>query len=222
MVVQLLVHSHLARYYCHLGGRTSEVWALRYSITRRTLLLPSREKNMNSLGAAVQHNFRRTLLLPSSEENINSLGAAVQHNFRHTLLVPSREQNISSLGATVQHNFRRTLLLPSREENIKSLGAAVQHNFRDTLLLPSREENIKRISIAWATRYSQAKIPEGAKSFTLKSTRQGSNDGELLYPKYTRCKAKRPRVQWNPHRDRVQLHPLYPSGYGPARKLASQ
>ena len=27
---------------------------------------------------------------------------------------------------------------------------------------------------------SQAKIPEDAKSFAIKSTRQGSNDGELL------------------------------------------
>ena len=53
---------------------------------------------------------------------------------------------------------------------------------------------------------SQAKIPEGAKSFTMKSTRQGSHDGELLYPKYAGCKAKR---------QRVQLHPLHPSGYGP-------
>ena len=63
--------------------------------------MPSREKNVRSLGAAVQHNFRRTLLVPSSEENISSLGAAVQHIFRRTLLVPSREENISSLGAAV-------------------------------------------------------------------------------------------------------------------------
>ena len=87
--------------------------------------------------------------------------------------------------ATVQHNFRRTPLVPSREENISSLGTAVQHNFRRTLLVPSREENIKRISIAWAPRYSrarnQAKIPEGVKSFTMKPTRQGSNDGEQAY-----------------------------------------
>ena len=33
----------------------------------------------------------------------------------------------------------------------------------------------------------------------MKSTRQGCNDGELLYPKhsYIGCKAKRQRVQWN-------------------------
>ena len=43
--------------------------------------------------------------MPSREENISSLGAAVQHNFRRTLLVPSREENISSLGAAVQHNL---------------------------------------------------------------------------------------------------------------------
>ena len=40
-----------ARYYCHL----------------------CREKNINSLGAAIQHKFRRTLLVPSREENIKSL-----------------------------------------------------------------------------------------------------------------------------------------------------
>ena len=65
--------------------------------------------------------------------------------------------------------------------------------------MSSREANIKRISIAWASRYSQArsqaKIREGAKSFTIKSTRQSSNDGELLlYHNYTGCKAKRQRV----------------------------
>ena len=59
--------------------------------------MPSREENINSLGTAVQHNFRRTLLLPSREENINSLGTAVQHNFRRTLLVSSREENIKRM-----------------------------------------------------------------------------------------------------------------------------
>ena len=120
MVVQLLVQMHpmhppgyrpgnritsVGRYPCHLGRRTSIAWALRYSITRRTLLVPSREENIKSLGAAVQHDFRRALLLPSTrEENVNSLVAAVQHNFRRTLLVPSREDNINSLGAAVQRN----------------------------------------------------------------------------------------------------------------------
>ena len=60
---------------------------------------------------------------------------------------------------------------------------------------------------------SQAKIPEGAKPFTMNSTRQGSNDGELLYLRYTGCKGKRRRVQWDPQR--VQLHPLHLPGYGP-------
>ena len=46
----------------------------------------------------------------------------------------------------------------------------------------------------------------------MKFTRQGSNDGELLYPKYTGCKAKRQRVQWDPQM--VQLHPLHSPGYG--------
>ena len=114
------------------------------------------------------------------------LRAWVQYNFGRALLLPSRGENINSLGAAVQHNFRRTLLVvPSREKNINSLDVAVEHNFRRTLLVPSREENIKRISIAWAPWYSQArsqaKTPEGAKSFTMKSTRQGSNDGELIY-----------------------------------------
>ena len=69
------------RYYCHLGRRISIAWAMRCSITSgvHTLLVPSREENISSLGAAVQHDFRRTLLLPSREENINSLGATVQH-----------------------------------------------------------------------------------------------------------------------------------------------
>ena len=49
--------------------------------------------------------------------------------------------------------------------------------------------------------------------FTMKSTRQGSNDDELLYHKYTWCKAKRQRVQWDPQM--VQLHPLHPPCYGP-------
>ena len=31
---------------------------------------------------------------------------------------------------------------------------------------------------------SQVKIPEGAKPFAMKSTRQGNNDGEVLYLKY--------------------------------------
>ena len=37
------------------------------------------------LRAWVQNNLERALLLPSREENINSLGAAVQQNFRRTL-----------------------------------------------------------------------------------------------------------------------------------------
>ena len=53
------------------------------------------------LRAWVYHNLRRTLLLPSREENISSLGAAVQHNVRRALLLPSRKEKISSLGATV-------------------------------------------------------------------------------------------------------------------------
>ena len=44
-----------------------------YRITGRALLLPSRETNINGLGAAVQHNFRHALLVPSREENSNSL-----------------------------------------------------------------------------------------------------------------------------------------------------
>ena len=50
----------------------------------------------------------------------------------------------------------------------------------------------------------------------MKSTRQGSEDGELLYSKYAGCKAKRQRVQWDPQR--VQLHPLHPPGYGPGHR----
>ena len=34
-----------------------------------------------------------------------------------------------------------------------------------------------------------------AKSFASNSTRQGSNDGELLHPKYRGCKGKHQRVQ---------------------------
>ena len=74
--------------------------------------------------AWVQNNFGRALLLPSREANINSRGAAVQHNFRRTLLLPSRKENINSLGVAVQHNFRRALLVPSRVENIKRMSIA--------------------------------------------------------------------------------------------------
>ena len=132
--------------------------------------------------------------------------------------MPSREENISSLSAAVQHNFRRALLLPSRKDNISNQGGAVQHNFRHTLLVPFREKNIieyqlrGRRGTARPNTASRAKIPKGAKSFTMKSTRQGSNDGELLYPNYTGCKAKRQRLQWHPQI--VQLHSLHPLGYG--------
>ena len=56
-----------------------------------------------------------------------------------------------------------------------------------------------RINIKFAMKQarSHAKIPEGAKLFAMKSTRQGSNDGELLHPKYIGCKVKRHRVQWD-------------------------
>ena len=37
--------------------------------------MPPREENIDSLGTAVQHNFRRMLLLPSREEKIRCLGA---------------------------------------------------------------------------------------------------------------------------------------------------
>ena len=61
---------------------------------------------------------------------------------------------------------------------------------------------------------SQAKIPEGAKPFALKSTSQRSNDGEVLCLRYRECKAKRQRVQFSPQR--VQLHPGHRRGYRPA------
>ena len=54
------------------------------------------------LRAWVQNNSGRSLLLPYREENINSLGAAVQHKFSRTLLVPSREEKISGPGAAVR------------------------------------------------------------------------------------------------------------------------
>ena len=63
---------------------------------------------------------------------------------------------------------------------------------------------------------SQDKFPEDAKSLTMKSARQGSNDGEILYPKCIGCKAKRQRVQWDGGRagtvrelfDRTQLNEM--------------
>ena len=94
-----------ARYYCHLG-----------------------RENINSLGAAVQHNFRRMLLVPPREENISSLGAAVQHNFRRALLLPSRGGKISiawALRYSITSGARYYCHLV-REENITSLGAAIQ------------------------------------------------------------------------------------------------
>ena len=128
-----------ARYYCHLERRISKALALRCSITS---------------GARYYCHLGRRI----------SIAWALRYS--------------KTLGA------RCYCHLGSRGENINSLSAAVHHNFRRTVMVPSREENIKRISIAWAPRYSQArnqaKIPEGTKSFTMKSTRQGSNDGELL------------------------------------------
>ena len=58
------------------------------------------------------------------------------------------------------------------------------------------------------------KILEGAKPLAMKFTRQGNNDWEVLYLKYRGCKAKRQRVQWDPHT--AQSHPVHPPGYGPA------
>ena len=54
--------------------------------------MPSREKNISSLGAAVQYNFRRMLLVLSREENISSLGAVIQHNLapKYTYMMPSQ------------------------------------------------------------------------------------------------------------------------------------
>ena len=45
---------------------------------------------------------------------------------------------------------------------------------------------------------SQAKIPEGAKPFALKSTRPGNNDGEVLYPKYIRVQNEAPEGATEP------------------------
>ena len=65
----------------HLGWRISIALALQYSITSGArYYCHLRKENINSLGAAVQHNFRRPLLLPSRDENFSSQGAAVQHN----------------------------------------------------------------------------------------------------------------------------------------------
>ena len=96
--------------------------------------------------------------MPSREENISSLAAAVQHNFRRTQLLPSREENINSLAAAVQHNFRLTLLLPSREENINSpaLRYSITSGARCYCHLG------KRISIAWALRYNTLVHAAGA------------------------------------------------------------
>ena len=56
------------------------------------------------------------------------------------------------------------------------------------LVYPHRKSSV-RFTFGLVARYmtghrseatSQAKIPEGAKSFAMKSTKQGSNDGELL------------------------------------------
>ena len=54
----------------------------------------------------------------------------------------------------------------------------------------------------------------------MKSARQDSNDGELLFSKYIGYKAKRQRVKWDPRR--VQLYPLHPPGYGPTPKCQSK
>ena len=50
----------------------------------------------------------------------------------------------------------------------------------------------------------------------MKSTRQGSNDSEFLYPKYLhRVQSEAPGGAMGPAEGRVHLHPLHPTSYGP-------
>ena len=74
---------------------------------------------IRSLGTAVQHNFRRTLLVPSREDNISSLGVrySIASGARCWCHL-GRRICISSLDAA------GTLLIPSREENIKRISIA--------------------------------------------------------------------------------------------------
>ena len=111
-----------------------------------------------------------------------ALGTAVHHNFRRTLLVPSREKNISSLGAAVQHNFRRTLLVPSREKNISSLGAALRYSITSgTRCWCHLWRKLSR-AYQYPGRRGTARSVARPKSFTMKSTMQGSNDSHLPAP----------------------------------------
>ena len=68
--------------------------------------MPSREREYQPVRCGTT-NFRRALLLSSREENISSLGAAVQHDFRRTLLVPSREENIKKISMAWASRYSR-------------------------------------------------------------------------------------------------------------------
>ena len=71
------------------------------------------------------------------------------------------------------------------------------------------DPNALRCKKEWSQARSQVKIPEGAKSFAMKSTRQGSNYSELLrYSKCIGCNGMVVQLM-------VQLHPMHPSGFGP-------
>ena len=55
----------------------------------------------------------------------------------------------------------------------------------------------------------------------MKSTRQGNNDGGLLYPNHIGCKARRQRVQLDGDATDSAIAPMHPSGYVLGYRIAS-
>ena len=74
------------------------------------------------------------------------------------------------------------------------------------------KENLYTISASRGFRPGQNF--RGCKTINNKVRKEQQLRCEVLHLKYRGCKAERPRVQWDPQR--VQLHPVHQSGYGPA------
>ena len=92
--------------------------------------MPSSEENINSLGTAVQHNFRRTVLGPSSEEFI-SVAWALRYSITPGARCCHLVRRISvgwALRYSITSGARYWCHLGRRISVASSLGAAVQHN----------------------------------------------------------------------------------------------
>ena len=173
-----------ARYYCHLERGISTAWALRDSIT-------SGARCWCHLGRGISEVWALRDSITSGARCWCHLGRGISEAWALRHSITSGARCWCHLGRKISIAWALRYSITSGARCWCHLGSNIP---------------IKRISIAWAQDQqpdrcsqagSQAKIPLYAKSFSMKSTRQGSNDGELLYPKYTGCKAKRQRVQWD-------------------------